>query len=320
MPTMASDKVDDRGAHETVLLVEAVDALFGDPDGFYVDGTFGRGGHTSFLLDRLGQSGQILAIDRDPEAVRAGRERFGDESRVDVEKSTFSQAKMLLEQRERLGFVDGMLFDLGVSSPQIDNADRGFSFMKSGPLDMRMSPDTGPSAADWLAVADLEEIVHVLKVYGEEKFGRRIATAIIERRETSPLRTTQDLVALIDEAVPVKDPHKHPATRSFQAIRIHVNAELEEVEKMLSDSLDVLAVGGRLVIISFHSLEDRIVKRFMRDNSRPKPIPRDIPILPSQADVPRLKIVGKPIKPGQAEVAANPRARSAIMRIAEKVA
>lgn len=310
----------DFDAHETVLLAEAVKALITDPDGFYVDGTFGRGGHSGFLLEQLGDSGHLLAIDRDPEAVRSGRDLFSQESRIELEKSRFSNVKVLVEQREKLGAVTGMLFDLGVSSPQIDNADRGFSFMQDGPLDMRMSPDVDLSAADWLNAADLEDIVKVLKVYGEEKFGRRIATAIVERRKETPLRTTQELVALIDEAVPVKDPHKHSATRSFQAIRIQVNAELEEVEKMLADSVDVLAVGGRLVIISFHSLEDRIVKRFMRDNSRPKPVPRDIPILPAEMDVPRLKIVGKAIKPTQSEVVANPRSRSAVMRIAEKVA
>lgn len=316
---MRSADAYDQSEHKTVLLLEAVGALMTDPDGFYLDGTMGRGGHSAAVLSRLSSSGRLLAIDRDPEAIKAGNARFGNESRIQLEQSEFSRARELIEKSEMLGEVSGLLFDLGVSSPQLDSAERGFSFMQDGPLDMRMSNDKGMSAADWLNQADLEDIVRVLKVYGEERFARRIATAIVECRDHSPLETTQDLVALIDEAVPVKDPHKHPATRSFQAIRIHINAELEEVEQVLADAIDMLAPGGRIVVISFHSLEDRIVKRFMRDHSRAKPVPRDIPVTSDQLSKPPLRIVGKAIKPSAEEVRANPRARSAVMRVAEKV-
>lgn len=307
------------GVHETVLLREAVDALLTDPSGFYVDGTFGRGGHSTALLSGLSASGELLAIDRDSEAVAVGLESFAGDKRIEIAQTEFSNVSALVEQRNKLGKVSGMLFDLGVSSPQIDKAERGFSFSKEGALDMRMSAGKGLSAADWLNSAELEEIVKVLKEYGEEKFARRIATAIVARQQSAPLETTTDLVELIDQAVPVKDPNKHPATRSFQAIRIHINDELGEVERMLNDSVDLLAPEGRLVVISFHSLEDRIVKRFMRDHSRPKPVPRDIPVTANQSDRPRLKLVGKAIKPSAAEVARNPRARSAVMRVAEKV-
>lgn len=317
---MAADEIFDQSEHKTVLLQEAVDALVTDSEGLYIDGTFGRGGHSGAVLTRLGKAGRLLAFDRDPEAIQSGNARFRNESRIQLKQSEFSQAKAHVEAMGRLGEVNGLLFDLGVSSPQLDSVERGFSFMQDGPLDMRMSNDKGMSAADWLNQADLEEIVRVLKVYGEERFARRIATAITEARETKPLKTTGDLVRLIDEAVPVKDPHKHPATRSFQAIRIQVNAELEEVEKVLADSLDMLAVGGRLVVISFHSLEDRIVKRFMRDHSRVKPLPRDIPVSQAQLGTPPLRLIGKAIKPSAAEIEVNPRSRSAVMRIAERVA
>lgn len=317
---MVNDDASGQSEHKTVLLLEAVDALVTDPEGFYVDGTFGRGGHSSAVLARLGKAGRLLAIDRDPEAIKSGNARFRDESRIQLEQNEFSCAKEIVDRSGRFGQVSGLLFDLGVSSPQLDSAERGFSFMKDGPLDMRMSSDKGMSAADWLNTAELEDIVRVLKVYGEERFGRRIATAIVERREESPLATTQDLVRLIDEAVPVKDPHKHPATRSFQAIRIHVNAELEEVEQVLADSIQMLAPGGRLVVISFHSLEDRIVKRFMRDHSRSVSMPRDIPVRSDQLGQPALRLIGKAIKPSKEEIRENPRSRSAVMRVAEKVA
>lgn len=307
-------------AHSTVLLTEAVEALVTDPQGFYVDGTFGRGGHSAALLAQLKDAGQLLAIDRDPEAIKSGNARFRDESRIQLEQSEFSQAKELVGRRGEMGNVCGLLFDLGVSSPQINSAERGFSFMQDGPLDMRMSAGKGMSAADWLNTADLEDIVRVLKVYGEERFARRIATAVLEKRAQAPLETTRELVDLIDQAIPVKDPHKHPATRSFQAIRIHINAELDEIEKVLVDSIDMLSVGGRLVVISFHSLEDRIVKRFMRDHSRPLPVHRDLPVTSDQMSKPPLRILGKAIKPGREEILSNPRARSAVMRVAEKVA
>lgn len=306
--------------HVTVLLQEAVDALAVDPSGFYIDGTFGRGGHTNLILERLSGVGRLMAVDRDPDAINAGKARFRNESRLCFRHSEFSNIALLAEQQGWKGRVAGVLLDLGVSSPQIDSAERGFSFMSEGPLDMRMNPSVGLSASEWLQTVEMEDLVQVLKVYGEERFGRRIATAILERRMSGPIETTAELAKIIDDAIPVRDPHKHPATRSFQAIRIQVNSELDEINKALSGALELLSVGGRMVIISFHSLEDRIVKRFMRDHSRAKPLPRDIPVSVSQQSRPPLRLVGKAIKPSAAEVAANPRSRSAVMRVAEKVA
>ncbi len=306
--------------HTTVLLNEAVDALLVDSNGFYIDGTFGRGGHSSLILDRLGSSGKLMAVDRDPDAIEAGRARFRNESRLCFRHSEFSRIGELAEEMGWKARVSGVLLDLGVSSPQLDAAERGFSFMHDGPLDMRMNPSAGQSASEWLQTVDFEKLVRVLKEYGEERFARRIATAIVERRVDAPIETTSELAQIIDAAIPVRDPHKHPATRSFQAIRIQVNSELDEVRKALGDALDLLAVGGRLVVISFHSLEDRLVKRFMRDSARPKPMPKGIPLMESQQDKPPLKLVGKAVKPSSEEIAANPRSRSAVMRVAERVA
>ena len=306
--------------HTTVLLSEAVDALLVDSSGFYIDGTFGRGGHSSLILDRLGGSGKLMAVDRDPDAIEAGKARFRNESRLCFRHSEFSRIGELAEEMGWKARVSGVLLDLGVSSPQLDAAERGFSFMHDGPLDMRMNPDSGPSASEWLQTVDFEKLVRVLKEYGEERFARRIATAIVERRASGPIETTSELAQIIDAAIPVRDPHKHPATRSFQAIRIQVNSELDEVRKALADALDLLAVGGRLVVISFHSLEDRLVKRFMRDSARPKPLPKDIPLMESQQERPPLKLVGKAVKPSSEEIANNPRSRSAVMRVAERVA
>ena len=308
------------GVHQTVLLHEAIDALMIGAEGFYLDGTFGRGGHSAEILKQLEGAGELLSLDRDPEAVAAGSEQFSSNKRIEIVHSEFSNAYSLVEQRSKLGAVTGMLFDLGVSSPQIDNPERGFSFLRDGALDMRMSSGKGMSAADWVNSADLEEIVRVLKEYGEERFARRIATAIVEQRTESPIVTTGELAALIDQATPVKDPHKHPATRTFQAIRIHINTELDELKQVLSDALRMLAPKGRLVVISFHSLEDRIVKRFMREHSRPKALPRDLPIGDDQIETPPLRLIGKVIKPSAKEISANPRARSAVMRVAERVA
>jgi 16S rRNA (cytosine1402-N4)-methyltransferase len=306
--------------HTTVLLNEAVDALLVDSNGFYIDGTFGRGGHSSLILDRLGSSGKLMAVDRDPDAIEAGRARFRNESRLCFRHSEFSRIGELAEEMGWKARVSGVLLDLGVSSPQLDAAERGFSFMQDGPLDMRMNPSAGPSASEWLQTVDFEKLVRVLKEYGEERFARRIATAIVERRTSGPIETTSELAQIIDAAIPVRDPHKHPATRSFQAIRIQINSELDEVREALGDALDLLGVGGRLVVISFHSLEDRLVKRFMRDSARPKPLPKGIPIMESQQERPPLKLVGKAVKPSSEEVAANPRSRSAVMRVAERVA
>jgi len=306
--------------HITVLLKEAVDSLVIDSSGFYIDGTFGRGGHTSLILERLSDPGRLMAVDRDPDAINAGKARFRDESRLCFQHSEFSKISTLAEEMGWKGCVSGVLLDLGVSSPQIDSPERGFSFMNDGPLDMRMNPSVGMSASEWLQVVEMEDLVRVLKVYGEERFGRRIAAAIMERRVSGPIETTAELAKIIDEAIPVRDPHKHPATRSFQAIRIQVNSELDEVHKVLEDSLQLLDAGGRLVVISFHSLEDRIVKRFMRDHSRPRPVPRGIPVTASQESKPSLRLVGKAVKPAASEISANPRSRSAVMRVAERVA
>ena len=306
--------------HISVLLQGAVDALVVDSKGFYIDGTFGRGGHSGLILQRLSASGRLMAVDRDPDAISAGKARFRDELRLFFRHSEFSQIAHLAREEGWTGRVSGVLLDLGVSSPQVDSPERGFSFMRNGPLDMRMNPAAGMSASEWLQVVDMEDLVRVLKVYGEERFGRRIATAILKRRESGPIETTAELARIIDGAIPVWNRDKHPATRSFQAIRIQVNSELDEVHQVLDDSLELLAVGGRMVVISFHSLEDRIVKRFMRNHSRAGPVPGDIPVAVSDQPRPPLKLVGKAVKPSVAEVAVNPRSRSAVMRVAEKVA
>ncbi len=305
--------------HISVLLEETIDGLDINEDGIYIDGTFGRGGHSGEILARLGSNGRLQAIDRDPQAIKSA-EKYADDPRFSIAHNTFSEIKIVAEENGLLGKVDGILLDIGVSSPQLDEAERGFSFMKDGPLDMRMDPTKGRSAAQWLAVADLEEITLVIKKYGEEKFGRRIAHKIIETRDENPITTTKQLAELIDLAVPVKDPHKHPATRSFQAIRIYINSELEEIETALHASLDVLKPGGRLVVISFHSLEDRIVKRFIKVQSKGKTLPRGLPLTNDQLEQKlTLKAVGKAIKPSEDELTRNSRARSSVLRIAQRL-
>lgn len=304
--------------HQTVLLTEAVDALVWDAKGVYVDGTFGRGGHSAAVLERLDQSGVLLAIDRDPDAICFGRDRFDGEPRIEFVHAEFSQLKRVILERNLVGSLSGVLLDLGVSSPQLDEADRGFSFMRDGPLDMRMNNSAGQTAADWLNNAAEREISDVLKVYGEERFARRIAAGIVEARLVEPLKTTKQLADVIKASVPVFDQGKHPATRSFQAIRIFINSELSELEAALSDVLELLAPQGRLVVISFHSLEDRIVKRFMRDASKPPRLPKEIPF--ADKSVPPLRLVGKPVYATKAEISSNPRSRSAIMRVAERAA
>ena len=303
--------------HQTVLLHEAVDAVVTLPDGFYVDGTFGRGGHSRYLLQSLNSSGHVLGVDKDREAQAAAHELAESEPRFQFFHGSFAE---LPKQLHEMGVdaVDGILLDLGVSSPQLDDGDRGFSFMRDGPLDMRMDTSCGETAAQWLSRADLQDIAGVLKEYGEERFARRIASAIVAARAVSPIETTSQLARLVSEAHPRWEKHKHPATRSFQAIRIKVNRELEDLQAFLSVALDMLRVGGRLVVISFHSLEDRLVKRYMRDMARGDSLPRGVPVTDSQLNR-RMRLVGRSVKASAEEVADNVRARSAVMRIAEKI-
>lgn len=305
--------------HTTVLLNEAVEALVTDPDGFYVDGTFGRGGHSAAILGRLSDQGRLLAIDKDPEAVAAARDRFGADPRFEIVRGSFAGVADYVADRGRTGAVSGVLLDLGVSSPQLDQAQRGFSFINDGPLDMRMDPERGQSVAQWLAVAEADEIIRVLRDYGEERFARRMAAAIIRERQVQPITRTAQLAKIIAEANPAWEKGKHPATRAFQAFRIFINRELEDLEQLLGSVLPLLALGGRLVVISFHSLEDRMVKRFIRRQEKGPELPRGLPV--READIARpLRSVGKAVRAGDAEVGANVRSRSAIMRVAEKVA
>lgn len=302
-------------AHVTVLLEEAVAALEVRPDGVYVDGTFGRGGHSRAILARLGPQGRVVALDRDPRAIEAGREIV--DPRLTLVHARFSE---LAERLDELGVrhVDGVLLDLGVSSPQLDEAERGMSFRFDAPLDMRMDTTRGPTVADWLAQASVADITEVLRDYGEERFAHAIAKAIAAARTGGAVATTRQLAAIVEKAVRTREPGQHPATRSFQALRIFINQELEELKQVLPDAMARLAPGGRLVVISFHSLEDRIVKRFMRDQARPDDAPSRLPLRASELPQPRLRRIGKAVRPGAAEVAANPRARSAVMRVAER--
>ena len=304
--------------HHPVLLKEAIEALCIRKDGIYVDGTFGRGGHAEAILGRLGPKGRLLAIDRDPEAVAVAGRRFGRDARFQIERGAFAMLGQLTAKCGIQGRVDGLLLDLGVSSPQLDDPARGFSFVNDGPLDMRMDPGVGVSAAQWLAEAGIEDIADVLKMYGEERFSRRIAAAIVNTRQETPIRTTRQLADLVCEAVPFRERHKHPATRSFQAIRIFINNELNELESVLPQVPDVLSPGGRLAVISFHSLEDRIVKRFIRREYRGVEPPPGLP-LAGMAHQPRLRPVGKPVRAARVEVDQNPRSRSAVLRVAERL-
>jgi 16S rRNA (cytosine1402-N4)-methyltransferase len=304
--------------HTTVLLDEAVNGLNIKEDGIYIDGTFGRGGHSRLILSQLGANGQLLAIDRDPQAIAAAAEI--NDARFSIIHGPFSALAEYVSERGLVGKIDGVLLDLGVSSPQLDDAERGFSFMRDGPLDMRMDPTRGQSAAEWLMSAEEADIAFVIKTFGEERFGKRIARAIVERNREQPMTRTKELATVIAAAMPVKDKFKHPATRTFQAIRIWINSELEEIDIALKGALSVLAPGGRLSVISFHSLEDRLVKRFMRDQSRGPQVPAGIPMTESQLKAlggRELKTLGKLI-PGEAEVSDNPRARSSVLRIAER--
>ncbi len=300
------------------MLNEAVAALKIKDSGIYVDGTYGRGGHSAEILRQLDTDGRLWVIDKDPQAIASAVSIRQSDRRLGVYQGSFADIKALAEQHDLVGKIDGVLLDLGVSSPQIDDPERGFSFMQDGPLDMRMNPDEGESAADWLDRAKEHEISDVLKKYGEEKFGKRIAHAIVATRQERKITTTAELVAIIEQAMPVKDKFKHPATRSFQGIRIFINRELDDLQNCLDDVLDVLAVGGRLVVISFHSLEDRMVKRFMRDASRGDSHPPGLAIPECELNK-RMKIIGKAQKSGADEITGNPRARSAVLRVAEKI-
>ncbi|SDJ90289.1 16S rRNA (cytosine(1402)-N(4))-methyltransferase RsmH [Billgrantia gudaonensis] len=304
--------------HASVLLDGAVDTLVHDPEGVYLDGTFGRGGHSRAILARLAPTGRLLAIDRDPQAVA---EAGGiDDPRFTIEKGEFARLDEIAAAHGVQGRLAGVLLDVGVSSPQLDDPERGFSFLRDGPLDMRMDPTRGKSAADFLADADEAELARVFKEYGEERFARRLARAIVARRVERPFTRTADLAEVVKTAHPAWEKGKHPATRVFQALRIHVNGELEQLDAALSAGLETLAPGGHLVVISFHSLEDRRVKRFIREHVRgDSHLPRDVPIRDAQLDR-RLVALGKAQRPSPAEVDANPRARSAVMRAARKLA
>jgi 16S rRNA (cytosine1402-N4)-methyltransferase len=309
----------EQAAHTTVLLHEAVDALVTDIDGFYVDGTFGRGGHVAELLGRLSGQGSVLAIDKDPQAISAGQERFAEDPRLQLFHGSFADLQNVAAEMGKTGDISGVLLDLGVSSPQLDQAERGFSFMRDGPLDMRMDTSRGMSAAEWIATADEQDIARVIKEYGEERFARRMASAVVKERVKSPITGTVQLAGILAAAHPAWERGKHPATKAFQAIRIFINRELEDLEDLLAQVIDNLKVGGRLVIISFHSLEDRRVKRFIRDQEQGIKLPKNLPIRDVDRGV-RLVKVGKAIKPAVTEVDGNIRSRSAVMRIAERVA
>ncbi len=308
-------------AHVPVLLGPVLEGLRIQEDGVYVDGTFGRGGHASAILDALGTDGRLIAIDRDPDAIRAAPEALTSDPRFELVRGQCAQLQTIVEQRTHDGKVDGILFDLGVSSPQLDEAGRGFSFLRDGPLDMRMDPDSGEPASEWLARVDEAELKRILKIYGEEAYAARIARAIVAARANAPLERTVGLAAVVEDAVPAKarGGRLHPATKTFQAIRIFINEELGQLEAALTQSLNVLREGGRLCVIAFHSLEDRIVKRFMREHSRESEQYRGMPNVPAEYR-PRLSLIGKPISATDAEIQANPRARSARLRVAERLA
>ena len=307
---------DDKSLHKTVLLGEAVEALRIRAEGTYVDATFGRGGHSRAILKRLGESGKLIAVDRDPDAL-AHAATISDPRLVAIQMAFGGLAQVLA--KAGVAGVDGVLLDLGVSSPQIDLAARGFSFRFDGPLDMRMDPGHGVSAAEWIAQASEQEIGEVIRRYGEERFAKQIARAIVTARSSGPVYRTRQLAQIVAKAVSSREPHQDPATRTFQAIRIYINQELEELEVALPQCLDMLNAGGRLVVISFHSLEDRIVKHFMRARAQPGSLPARLPVRHAQLPRPTLELIGKPVYPTEHEIAANPRARSAVMRVAEKM-
>lgn len=304
-------------AHTTVLLKETVAGCLNHPNGIYVDGTFGRGGHSQWLLSQLGPQARVVGFDKDPRAIEAGQQLAAADSRFQIVQASFAQMRSELVQ---LGItqVHGILLDLGVSSPQLDDAERGFSFMQDGPLDMRMNPEQGLSASEWVMTMPETEIARVLKEYGEERFAKRMARALVEARQQMPITRTLQLAQILKDANPAWEKHKHPATRGFQAIRIAVNNELGDLENVLEQSLELLVSGGRLAVISFHSLEDRIVKRFIRDQERGKDLPYALPVTEAMLGK-TLKKVGKAIMPSDEEIAVNVRSRSAVLRIAERL-
>jgi 16S rRNA (cytosine1402-N4)-methyltransferase len=305
--------------HTPVLLQEVLVALDIRAGGRYLDATFGRGGHSAAILERLGPQGALIAFDRDRHAIAAGRERFANDGRMTLVNSAFSRLSTVVAQMGLLGGIDGVLLDLGVSSPQLDDASRGFSFTNDGPLDMRMDDTTGVSAAEFIAKAPEHEIARIIRDYGEDRFAKRIARAIVAARRQAPIVRTLQLADIVAQSIPSREPGKHPATRTFQAIRIQVNHEFEEIRAALTGSLAALAPHGRLCVISFHSLEDGIVKRFMQEQSQEDPVYAGLPDVPAHAQ-PKLRRIGKAIHPSEQEVAANPRSRSAVMRVAERVA
>lgn len=303
--------------HITVLLNEAVDAMVIDPDGLYVDGTFGRGGHSRLILERLSEQGRLIGIDKDPRAIAAGEQLEKEDGRFKICHGSFADMASYAQMRGEGKPVKGVLMDLGVSSPQLDEAERGFSFMQDGPLDMRMNTSAGETAAQWIARVGEEDMANVFYEFGEERYSRRLAKAIVKRREIQPFERTVDLAEVIKEAHPKWEKNKHPATRCFQAIRIFLNNELGDLETTLESATDMLAPQGRLAVISFHSLEDRMVKRFIRLKQKGPELPPGLPVM--EKDIPCvLKAVGKAIKPSKAEINANVRSRSAVMRVAEK--
>jgi len=301
-----------------VLGTEALAGLALEAGGYYVDATFGRGGHTALILEALGREGRLLALDRDPQAIEAGRRRFADEVRLTLVHASFADLGAIVRSHAGDRACRGVLFDLGVSSPQLDDPARGFSFRGDGPLDMRMDPTRGEPVASWLARAGIDEIRQVIATFGEERFARRVAQAIVSARQKGPLTRTAELATLVAGAVRTREPGKHPATRTFQALRMFINDELGQLERGLTGALEVLSPGGRLAVISFHSLEDRAVKRFMQRAAQVDPALKHLPVVPVQAR-PRLKLIGRKERAGEAEVTRNPRARSALLRVAEKL-
>ncbi len=304
------------GTHVTVLLEEAVESLAIKADGVYMDGTFGRGGHSRLILSKLGEKGRLVAVDRDLQAIAAGAAI--KDSRFQLVHRAFGE---IADAACEAGVqdIDGILFDVGVSSPQIDDGERGFSFRHNAPLDMRMDTTQGETAAEWLARAEIKEITEVIRNYGEERFAFQIAKKVVVARLEQPIVTTGQFASLVRSTVRTREPGQDPATRSFQALRIHINQELRQLEIALPQALELLKPGGRLVVISFHSLEDRIVKNFMRSESVADDMPKNLPLRADQLPKPKLRLVGKQMKPSAAEIAANPRARSAVMRVAEKM-